>query len=75
MTKEQINKYLVNRAVDKMTEYLIQDYHISLEQALDFIYNSDTYQKLENKETGLYIESPAYIYQLLNNEYKTGIFS
>lgn len=58
-----------------MTEYLIQDYHISLEQALDFIYNSDTYQKLENKETGLYIESPAYIYQLLDNEYKTGIFS
>lgn len=75
MTKEQINKYLVNRAVDKMTEYLIQDHQISLEQALDFIYNSDTYQKLENEETGLYIESPAYIYQLLDKEYKTGVFS
>ena len=44
MTKEQINKYLTNRAVDKMTEYLMQDYNISIEQALDFIYNSDTYQ-------------------------------
>lgn len=73
MTKEQINKYLVNRAVDKMTEYLMQDYNISIEQALDFIYNSDTYQKLENKATGLYIESPAYIYQLLENEYKVGV--
>lgn len=75
MTKEQINKYLVNKAVDKMTEYLIQDYNLSIEQALDFIYNSDTYQKLTNKETGLYIESPDYIYQLLNKEYKTGVFS
>ena len=67
MTKEQINKYLTNRAVDKMTEYLMQ--------ALDFIYNSDTYQKLNDKETGLYVESPAYIYQLLDREYKTGVFA
>lgn len=73
MTKEQINKYLTNRAVDKMTEYLMQDYNISIEQALDFIYNSDTYQKLNDKETGLYVESPAYIYQLLDREYKTGV--
>ena len=75
MTKEQINKYLTNRAVDKMTEYLMQDYNISIEQALDFIYNSDTYQKLNDKETGLYVESPAYIYQLLDREYKTGVFA
>ena len=45
----------------------MQDYNISIEQALDFIYNSDTYQKLNDKETGLYVESPAYIYQLLDN--------
>ena len=75
MTKEQINKYLTNRAVDKMTEYLMQDYNISIEQALDFIYNSDTYQKLNDKETGLYVEGPAYIYQLLDREYKTGVFA
>lgn len=75
MTKEQINKYLTNRAVDKMTEYLMQDYNISIEQALDFIYNSDTYQKLNDKETGLYVESPAYIYQLLDREYNTGVFA
>lgn len=72
MTKEQINKYLVDRAVDKMTEYLIQDYNLKIDQALDFIYNSDTYQKLINNQTGLYVQSPAYIYQLLESEYKTG---
>ena len=66
MTKENINKYLVNKAVDKMTEYLIQDYKIGIDQAIDFIYNSD--------RTGLYIQSPAYIYQFLDKEYKTGTF-
>ncbi len=75
MTKEQINKYLVDRAIDKMTEYLIQDYHLEIDQAIDFIYNSDTYQKLIDSRTDLYIQSPAYIYQFLENEYKTGVFA
>ena len=41
---------------------------------LIFIYNSDTFQKLEDTETDLYVQSPAYIYELLNTEYKTGRF-
>ncbi len=72
MTKEQINKYLIDKAIDNMTSYLIQDYKLGIGQAIDFIYNSDTYQKLANAETGLYIQSPAYIYQLLENEYQGG---
>ncbi len=72
MTKEQINKYLVDRAIDELTSYLVQDYKLGIDQAIDFVYNSDTYQKLTNTETGLYVQSPAYIYQLLENEYKTG---
>ncbi len=55
-----------------MTRFLIQDYKLGIDQAIDFIYNSDTYQKLTNPQTGLYVQSPAYIYQLLKNEYKTG---
>lgn len=72
MTKEQINKYLVDKAVDEMTGFLIQDYNLGIDQAIDFIYNSDTYQKLTNAQIGLYSQSPAYIYQFLEKEYKTG---
>lgn len=55
-----------------MTRFLIQDYKLGIDQAIDFIYNSDTYQKLVNPQTELYVQSPAYIYQLVENEYKTG---
>ena len=72
MTKEQINNYLVDRTIDEMTTFLIQDYKLEIDQAIDFIYNSETYQKLTTPQTGLYAQSPAYIYQLLENEYKTG---
>lgn len=72
MTKEQMGKYLIDKSVDKMTEFLVHDYNLQIGQAIDFIYNSDTYQKLINTQTGLYIQSSAYVYQLLENEYKTG---
>jgi hypothetical protein len=72
MTKIQMNQYLVDKAIDDITTYLVQDYKLRIDQAIDFIYNSDTYQKLTNPQTGLYVQSPAYIYQLLENEYKTG---
>lgn len=72
MKKEQINKFLIDRIIDKMTEFLVQDYGLGIDQAIDFVYNSDTYQKLVNTKTGLYTQSPAYVYQLLECEYRTG---
>ena len=35
MTKEQIKIYLIDRAVDELTKSLIEDYPISLADALD----------------------------------------
>jgi hypothetical protein len=45
MTKAQIKNYLVDTAVDEMTKYLIEDYNISIGDALDVIYNSETFIK------------------------------
>lgn len=72
MTHTQIKDYLVNYAVDEMTRFFIEDYHVGIQEALDTIYNSDTYRKLTDEQTGLYIQSPAYVYELLNAEYRTG---
>ena len=54
VTKAHIKEYLVNRAVDEMTKYLIEDNNNSIADALDIVYNSVTFQKLEDAETGLY---------------------
>ncbi|MEE1208365.1 MAG: hypothetical protein UHP27_09420 [Muribaculaceae bacterium] len=35
-------------------------------------HNSETFAKLEDFETGLYIESPAYVYNLLLSELRHG---
>ena len=49
-----------------MKKYLLG---ITLFLLLKFIYNSETYAKLSQTENGLYSQSPAYVYELLEKEY------
>ncbi len=53
-----------------MAKFLKDDYSLSTIDALDKIYNSAIYQKLLNFETGLYLQSPGYIYSYLQDELK-----
>lgn len=46
--------------------------YISVEQALRTVYNSELYQKLCDPKTGLYFQSPLYVYDYLKTEIKTG---
>ncbi len=73
MSQQQQQDFLIAYTVDRMTEFLIEDYELSIAEALQFIYNSDTYQKLIHTENGLYEQSPSYVYELLDKEYHTGI--
>lgn len=45
---------------------------LSMEQALSWVINSDTYQRVLNDNSRLYYQSPRYVYSFLDNELKTG---
>ncbi len=51
---------------------LAEDYHLTLPEAMDILYNSETFAKLQDAQTGLYFQSPAYIYGYLEQEIKSG---
>ena len=72
MNNQQLQDFLIAYAIDRMAEFLIKDYSLSIAESLQFIYNSETYQKLLQTQNGLYEQSPSYIYELLNKEYQTG---
>ena len=72
MTSQQLQDFLIAYDIERMTEFLIEDYGLSIVDSLNFIYNSETYQKLTKTKNGLYEQSPSYIYELLEREYKTG---
>jgi hypothetical protein len=70
MTNKQ--EFLVEGIVSDMALWLVQEQGLTLEQALRCIYNSKTFEKLQNPSTGLYTESSAYNYDFLLSELKNG---
>ncbi len=64
--------FLVEYITAKVAEWMMQDYSLSLEEALVQFHNSETFQKLCERETNMYIESPAYVYEILRDEIRHG---
>ena len=50
----------------------MEDSGCDLPTALKEIYNSETFAKLSDESTGLYIESSAYVYEMLKGELTNG---
>jgi hypothetical protein len=59
---------MVETITGLLAEYLVEDRGILMSDALNMVYNSTTYEKLINRTTALYRESPAYLYELLKQE-------
>ena len=68
MIAQNQKEFLINRIVDKLTEFLVIDSSIGLTDALKVVYNSKVYQQLQDSEGDLYVQSPSYIYELLKKE-------
>ena len=68
--KQNDNKieFIINCDVEKIVSLLQEDYGMNILDAFDTIYNSKIYKKLTDTETGLYIQSPLYIYEYLKEE-------
>lgn len=67
-THKQMADYLTDHVISEMTKYLMEDYGYSLEKALDAIYTSHTLELLQIEGGELYVQSPAYVYELLLKE-------
>ena len=65
-------KFLLMSLVDKMVYLVMNEYKLSMSQALDLVYTSEMYSKIEDLETGLYYQSAAYNFNLLKHEIAYG---
>ena len=62
----QIATYLTDYALSELVRYVMEDTGCSLEQAMAKVYNSSLMTALQDEENELYIQSPAYLYELMN---------
>lgn len=68
MSDQQKREYLINRIVDKLTEFYLADNDVSLKEAMDKVYSSKTYDLLLKPDSYLTSQSPDYVYELLKSE-------
>ena len=52
----------------ELIQILMEKYGYTLEKAMDTLYNSETFARLQDANTGLYYQSPGYVYSFLNSE-------
>ena len=71
LTSGQIS-IILNAHIKDMATWLMEDFEYSLEDALDCVYNSELFEKLQDLSTGLYYQSSGYNYELLKDEIKFG---
>ena len=66
--QKQLMEYIIQDIVDMFA--IEQD--IEYDVAMDKFYNSEVFEKLQDEETGLYLESSDYIYDLFKDEVNFG---
>ncbi len=62
----QIATYLTNYVISELVKYVMEDTNCSAEQAMERVYNSPIMTMLQDEEAELYVQSPAYLYELMN---------
>ena len=66
--QEQLIEYIVQDIFDMFSS----DQDIEYDEAMNKFYNSKVFEKLQDKETGLYMESSEYVYDLFKDEINFG---
>lgn len=65
-THHQIATYLTDYVLSELVKYVMEDTDCSIEQAMERVYNSPLMPALQDEEGELYVQSPAYLYELMN---------
>ena len=73
LTDSQI-KMMQEDMLSELVTLMMERWHYSANEALETVYNSETFLHLSDKDTGLYYQSPGYVYSFLDNELTEGRF-
>lgn len=63
-------EYMKEGIVTDIISFLINEKKLSLHDAMDCVYGSNTFSLLSNPETNLFVQSSRYVYNELLNEIK-----
>lgn len=60
--------FMVETMTRDLVARLMEERSLTMRKAMDIVYSSRTYEALQNLNTGLYFQSPAYVFDELSKE-------
>ena len=66
--EEQDRQFQIECLTHELVEMLMDEQGMSMEQAMDTLYSSHTFEKIENANTGLFYQSAVYVMDMLREE-------
>ena len=67
----QIATYLTNYVLSELVKYVMEDTGCGIEQAMEKVYTSPLMEALQDEENELYVQSPAYLYELMKGRWQS----
>ena len=61
-------RQLIEYATQDLVSMVVERESASIQRAMEVVYHSQLHEKLQDVETGLYLEGSEYLYGLLNEE-------
>ena len=66
--EEQDRQFIIECLTNELIVMLMDERGLTMERAMDVVYGSHTYEKVERPSTGLYYQSPVYVMDMLCEE-------
>ena len=73
LNPEQIQTMKEELTVE-LADWLMETYNYSPQEALDALYTSETFDRLQDTTSGFYFQSVGYVSPFLKNEIENAIF-
>ena len=61
-------QFQIEHLTQELVAMLMEDHGMTMEQALDTVYRSHTYEKIEKASTGLFFQGAVYVMDMLQEE-------
>ena len=71
MAKDKIN-LMIDLVTADVIDAIVEETNVSVQEAMKIFYDSETFDRLCDTETGLYRESGGYVYDFYKTERKQG---
>lgn len=71
MQEEQDRQFQIECLTNELVAMLMEERGLTMEQAMDTVYSSHTFEKVERASTGLFYQGSVYVMDMLREELET----